>query len=165
MSSNEEPRADVWFVKTSDTQAGVIVMFTDAGEEDPIGIYLYEPGADPAELDSVALNGVATEFEYAIVETLRQVDTWSGHLNCETHTVHTEEREFPGDAMLTRAQRDADVEAAIEEHDTLADNHEKLTEQARALLRAVRDEHEMFHGGTFPFCGETLCKTARAVNL
>lgn len=155
-----EPTTDVYFVKTSDSTAGVIVSFTDGGEEDPVGIYLFEPGADPVELVSVGIDGVASEFEYATV----------------TGVVFTEEREvngdrmektftFPGDGMVTRAQRDADVVAAVEEHDTLVDNHEKLRGQAATLMDAVRDAHEGGHSGGFQWCTLPMCEAARAVNL
>jgi hypothetical protein len=155
-TDDNEPRVDVFFVKTGEEQAGVIVSFTDAGEEDPVGIYLYEPGADPVELTAVRLDGAATEFEYATVTA-----SWS------SNDGKTEEQsEFPGDRMVTLAQRDADVATAVEEHDTLVDNHEKLTEQTRALVDAVHEEHRATHDpGPIELCGYALCQAAQAVNL
>jgi len=129
----------------------VIVSFTDAGEEDPVGIYLFEPGADPVELSAAGVSGVATEFEYATVEA----STLDGK----------QDFEFPGDGMVTRAQRDSDVEAATQEHATLVDNHEKLTAQTRSLLDTVRREHDEYHVDPFEFCALSVCAAARAVDL
>lgn len=158
-TDDTEPRADVWFVKVNETQAGVIVQFTDAGEEDPVGIYLFEPGADPVELVGVRIDGAASEFEYATVTA--EIDR-----GCED----TEgEISYPGDVMITRADADALVSAAVEAHETLVDNHEKLTEQTRALIDAARQDHHEHHAESFAWCGFAVCKAAavltRVVNL
>lgn len=151
----EEPRVEAYFVKTGDAQAGVIVAFYDGGEEDPAGIYLFEPGADPVELTAVGIHGFATEFEYATVSTTWMPDDGGDQ----------ELREFPGDSMVTCAQRDADVAAAVEEHATLVDNHEKLTAQARNLVDAAEKFHALGHSGTFQWCEASVCEAARAVEL
>lgn len=154
--ATEEPRVEAYFVKVNDTQAGVIAAFYDAGEEDPVGIYLFEPGADPVELISVGIDGAATEFEYATVTT--EIDR-----GCED----TEgEISYFGDAFVTRAQRDADVEAATEGHSTLVDSHEKLTEQTRALVDAVQRQHDENHGpGDSRLCDNAVCRASWNVVL
>lgn len=161
----EEPRVEAYFVKVNDSQAGVVVSFYDAGEEDPAGIYLYEPGADPVELDTVGISDIATEFEYAIVETGRRVDSTGTRLSYAPANHGFEEREYPGDGLVTFAQRDADVAAAVEEHETLTDNHEKLTAQARNLVDAAEKFHGLSHSGAFQWCQADVCTAARAVDL
>jgi len=164
-TEDNESRADVYFVKVNDTQAGVIVSFTDAGEEDPVGIYLFEPSADPVELDSVGIEGVATEFEYATVTAGQRVDSTGLRLSYGPANQHWKEVPYPGDGMVTLAQRDADVAAAVEEHATLVDSHEKLTAQVRALVDAAEKFHALGHSGAFQWCGASVCEAARAVEL
>lgn len=161
----EEPRVEAYFVKTGDAQAGVIVVFYDGGEEDPVGIYLYEPGADPVELDSVGISGVATEFEYATVETGRRVDSTGTRLSYAPANRGFEECEYPGDGLITFVQRDADVEAATQDFANLRQAHDTLHDQARKLVDAAEKFHALGHSGAFQWCTASVCEAARAVEL
>ena len=143
-----ELETEVFFVKTPEDLDAVIVSYVDGG--DVTGIYLYEPGADPVELNSVGLNGVATEFDYASVEGV---------------TLDGEEVEWPGDQMLTRAQRDADVENAVQDHANLDQAYGMLREQAQALVDATERVHDLSHPGAFQFCEAISCQAAQAVTL
>lgn len=157
-SGDSEPKTEVFFVKTPDDQDAVIVSFVDDG--DVSGIFLYEPGAEPVELTSVGVNGVANEFEYATVEATWMPDTGGDE----------EEREWPGDGMVTRAERDAAVEAATENLGNLQQAYDTLREQAQALVDAAERAHadsddDFRHGGVFAWCSEPVCQAARSVEL
>jgi hypothetical protein len=153
---SEENRTRVWLVKTPEYFDAVIVAFAEPDSDECAGIFLYEPGTDPVELVTVGIDGVATEFEHASV-------TATFDRGCEDEEADVS---YPGDEMITLAQRDADVAAAVEAHETLAGNHEKLTEQARALVAAVQEEHRATHEpGPIELCGYATCQTAREVDL
>lgn len=155
-SGGEELKTEVFIVKTPDDKDAVIVSFVDGDEVN--GIYLYEPGADPVELTSVGLNGVATEFDYAIVEGTWMPDTGEDQ----------EEREWPGDGMVTRAERDAAVAQATEDHGNLQQAYDTLREQAQALVDAAERAHQEQgggHPGMFRWCQHAVCEAAQAVEL
>lgn len=158
-SPDDGPTTSVWLVKTPEGDDAVIVSFVDADNEDPTGIWLYEPGVDPAELHGVTVSGVANEFEYATVTTHQAVPCHRGT------DVEVVDQDYPGDVMVTSAQRDAALAGAVEAHEELESSYAALHAQTTRLLTEVRDSHELFHGGTFPFCGETVCEAARDVVL
>lgn len=148
---SEELATQVFLVRTPDEQDAVIVSFVDNGEV--TGIYFYEPGAEPVELDSVGVNGVATEFEYATVEV-----AYTGEASGVTE-------DWPGDGMVTRAQRDADVEQATENLANLQQAFDTLREQAQAMVEMQRTHHTAAHSGAFQWCPADVCTAARAVEL
>lgn len=148
----------VWLVKTPEENDAVIVSFVDKDSEDPTGIWLYEPGAEPVELHGVTVEGTATEFEWATVTTHEAVPC---HRGTDVEVVDTD---YPGDVLVTLASRDAAVD---EEYGRREEAESALgTAQAdlMALVTAGREEHESFHGGTFQLCGETLCRAFRALS-
>lgn len=147
-SGGPELATEVFFVKTPSDMDAVIVSFVDNDEVN--GIYLYEPGADPVELTSVGINGVANEFDYATVEG---------------ETVDGEEVEWPGDGMVTRAQRDADVEQATQYLANLQQAYDTLREQAEKLRDTVERTHSLQHPGSFEWCSSVVCEAARGVEL
>ena len=144
-SGAPELKTEVFFVKTDDDMDAVIVSFVD--NDDVNGIYLYEPGAEPVELSAVGIDGVATEFEYATV---------SGE------TADGEEVSWPGDGMVTRAERDA------EDFHNLQQAYDTLWEQAQALVDTARGQHFAGKGhdvGAWTLCANPVCKAASAVEL
>jgi hypothetical protein len=141
-----ELKTEVFIVKTPDAQDAVIVSFVDDGENN--GIFLYEPGADPVELTAVGQEDHASEFEYA-------------HIFGET--VDGEEVQWPGDGMVTRAERDAAVESRAEGHENLQQAYDTLREQAEALTVAVKDVHDGSHSGPFAFCTLPECVAAMTI--
>lgn len=165
---NEELKTRVWLARTPDECDAVIVSFVDG--DDISGIYFYEPGADPVELDSVGMNGVASEFEHATVTVGQRVDSEGVRLSYGPANHHWKEVDYPGDVMITMADSDARVDAAVVAHDTLVDNHEQLTEQAHRLFEAVQRQHDEARGhsghpGSFTWCQHAVCSAARDVVL
>jgi len=148
-SEPAELETEVFFVKVEDKDA-VIVSFVDGETQENEGIFLYEPGAEPLELTTAGVGGVANEFEYATVSAVG---------------IDGVEFEWPGDGMVTCAERDAAVEAATEEHANLQQAYDTLREQAQALVDATERVHDLSHPGPFQFCEGVTCQAARSVEL
>jgi hypothetical protein len=153
-SPADELATSVWLVKTPEGDDAVIVSFVDKDSEDPVGIFMYEPGVDPVELEAVGMSGVATEFEHATVTTSCQV-RWSG----ATQTT-VEDTDYPGDVMVTSARRDADVANAVEAHGELVSSYADVSSGLASLLARVQTMHEVDHEGTFRFCRNIVCAKA-----
>lgn len=153
---SEETRTRVWLVKTPEDSDAVIVSFAESDSDECADIFLYEPGADPVELAAVSMDGVATEFEHATVTAV------SG----EEGTHDYAEISYPGDELIPLADSDSLVDRATEDHTALVAAYEELTEQTRALVDAVREEHRAAHeSGPIDLCGYATCQAAREVDL
>lgn len=156
-SGGPELKTEIFIVKTPHDQDAVIVSFVEDGENN--GIFLYEPGADPVELDAVDIDGTADEFEYATVSAT------SGTLGTADYI----ESEWPGDGMVTRAERDAAVDAATEDHANLRQAYDTLRDQAQALETVVRQWHTddaRGHSlGAWSLCSHPVCQATQAVEL
>lgn len=160
---SEELATQVFLVRTPEEQDAVIVSFVDDGEVN--GIYLYEPGADPIEVDAVQIEGTATEFEFATITVGQRVDSAGVRLSYGPANRHWKDVTYPGDGMVTRAQRDADVEQATENLANLQQAFDTLREQAQAMVEMQRTHHTAAHSGTFQLCPADVCTAARAVEL
>lgn len=162
-SGGPELKTEVFIVKTPYGQDAVIVSFVDDGEIN--GIYLYEPGADPVELDSVGIIGEASEFEHATVTVGQRVDSEGVRLSYGPANHHWKEVKYPGDGMVTRAERDAAVAAATEDHANLQQAYDTLHARAQALVTAVEHSHRTSHSGAFTWCVELLCQEANRTEV
>lgn len=151
-SGDSELKTEVFIVKTPEDQDAVIVSFVDG--DDVNGIYLYEPGADPVELHGVTMNGAANEFEHATVTTHQAVPC---HRNTDVEVLDTD---YPGDGMVTRAERDAAVERATEDHANLQQAYDTLRERAEKLTDAAESTHRASHPGAYGWCQAVVCLEA-----
>lgn len=147
-----ELKTEVFIVKVDDDKDAVIVSFVE--DDDITGIYLYEPGADPVELDAVRVEGEASEFEWATVTFTAPDPDTPGNVLLSA---------WPGDGMVTRAERDAAVESRAEGHENLQQAYDTLREQAEALTVAVKDVHDGSHSGPFAFCTLPECVAAMTI--
>lgn len=142
-----ELKTEVFIVQTSDAQDAVIVSFVDTETNESKGIYLYEPGADPVELTAVGQEDHASEFEFA-------------HIYVET--INGEEIMYPGDGMVTLAERDTAVESATEDHENLQQAYDTLRKAAQRMASAADQAHaDAGHGGAFRWCTLPVCEAAR----
>lgn len=146
-----ELKTEVFIVKTPAGMDAVIVSFVD--DDEVSGIYLYEPGADPVELDSVGVEGEASEFEWATVTFTAPDPDTPGNVLLSA---------WPGDGMVTRAERDAAVESRAEGHENLQQAYDTLRKAAARAASAADQAHaDAGHGGAFRWCTLPVCEAVR----
>jgi hypothetical protein len=141
-SADPELHTEVFFVKVEDKDA-VIVSFVDEETQENEGIFLYEPGAEPLELTTAGVSGVANEFEFATVSAV---------------TTNGTEVEWPGDGMVTRAKQDAAVEAATEDLANLQQAYDGVLAYAQRVYSGAEKRHQASHGGAFRYCTDPMCR-------
>lgn len=149
--STEEPTTTVWLVKNDSDQDMVVVSFGDDGDVN--GIYMYEPGADPVELDSVDTVGTATEYEWA------DVTTWPvGKSDFDDGMT------WRGDVLVTSASCDAAVDEEREQREAAESALDTAQADLMALVSAVAKTHALGHSGAQQWCPATICEAVRGLS-
>src|SRR3982750_2517104 len=121
-----ELSTQVWLVKNESDQDMIIVSFVDEG--DVSGIYRYEPGAAPVELDAVGMEDHANEFELGSV----------------FYTLTGEEGEVmsPGDELVPAANRDAEMDREREQREAAEEALAEAQADLTLMVTAARRAHD-----------------------